>query len=137
MPGKYFLKSAHTGSASRSLHDSESRPAGEVGFTQDMPAVLAMFQSCCKRPGCRAALAGGKELYYLSPDFTLMAAAISMQRASFMHGTPKALFQTRAANTFNRQSYDVARDGRFLIPTDVESASTESIHLLPDWKPPK
>jgi hypothetical protein len=83
--------------------------------------------------------ADGKELYYLAPDFKLMAAAVAVQGASFAPGTPEALFQTRAATTGigdSRQPYDVARDGRFLIDTELESASTEPIHLLQNWRPP-
>ena len=79
----------------------------------------------------------GKELYYLAPDLKLMAATVVVQGASFVPGTPEALFQTQAATTgLYRQPYDVARDGRFLIVTELESASTEPIHLLQNWRPP-
>jgi serine/threonine protein kinase len=80
--------------------------------------------------------ADGKELYYLAPDLKLMAAAVVAQGASFAPGTPEVLFQTHAPLNTNRQPYDVARDGRFLIATELESASTEPIHLLLNWKPP-
>jgi hypothetical protein len=30
----------------------------------------------------------------------------------------------------------MSRDGRFLIATELESASTEPIHPLQNWKPP-
>ena len=78
----------------------------------------------------------GKELYYLSPDLKLMAAGVTVQGASLAPGTPEALFQTHVIVNPNRQ-YDVGRDGRFLIATDLESASSEPIHLLLNWKPPK
>jgi Tol biopolymer transport system component/predicted Ser/Thr protein kinase len=80
--------------------------------------------------------ADGKELYYLSPDQKLMAAGVTVQGASLAPGTPEALFQTHVTVNTNRQPYDVGRDGRFLIATEVESASTEPIHLLLNWKPP-
>ena len=35
-----------------------------------------------------------------------------------------------------QQPYDVARDGRFLIVTELDSASSEPIHLLLNWHPP-
>jgi serine/threonine protein kinase len=80
---------------------------------------------------------GKYELYYLAPDQKLMAAGVAAQGASLAPGTPEALFQTLpAAILNNRQPYDVGRDGRFLIATEVESASTEPIHLLQNWKPP-
>jgi dipeptidyl aminopeptidase/acylaminoacyl peptidase len=80
--------------------------------------------------------ADGKELYYLAPDFKLMAAAVVVQGASFAPETPEALFQTHVNLNTARQPYDVARDGRFLIDTELETASTEPIHLLQNWKPP-
>jgi Tol biopolymer transport system component len=80
--------------------------------------------------------ADGKELYYLAPDDKLMAVAVTAQGATFTPGTPQTLFQTHFPNGTRRQQYDVSRDGRFLINTDLESASTEPIHLLLNWKPP-
>jgi hypothetical protein len=80
--------------------------------------------------------ADGKELYYLAPDQKLMAAGVTVQGASLAPGTPEALFQTHVAANINRQPYDVGRDGRFLIVTELESASTEPIHLLLNWHPP-
>jgi serine/threonine-protein kinase len=80
---------------------------------------------------------GEYELYYLAPDLKLMAAAVTVQGGSLAPGTPEALFQTHVVSIVTRQAYDVGRDGRFLIATEVESASTEPIHLLLNWKPPK
>jgi serine/threonine-protein kinase len=78
----------------------------------------------------------GKELYCLAPDKKLMAATVSGTGRTFVTGTPEALFQTRMAPANNRQSYDVGRDGRFLIVTQLDDASTEPIHLLLNWRPP-
>jgi serine/threonine protein kinase len=80
--------------------------------------------------------ADGKELYYIAPDDKLMAAAVTAQGATFVPGTPAALFQTHIAQRPNRPQYDVARDGRFLIDTELDDASTEPIHLLLNWHPP-
>jgi hypothetical protein len=79
---------------------------------------------------------GKYELYYLGPDQKLMAAGVTAQGTSLAPGTPEALFQTHITVNPNRQSYDVGRDGRFLVVTDLESASTEPIHLLQNWRPP-
>jgi hypothetical protein len=46
------------------------------------------------------------------------------------------LFAARPAAGVFSQPYDVARDGRFLIDTELQDASTEPIHLLLNWKPP-
>ena len=80
--------------------------------------------------------ADGKELYYLAPDLKLMAVAVAAQGATFAPGTPEALFQTHMAQALLKPQYDVARDGRFLIDTDLQDTSTEPIHLLLNWKPP-
>jgi hypothetical protein len=57
------------------------------------------------------------------------------ERSSFVPGTPAALFQTHIVQFPIRQQYDVARDGRFLINTELQDASIEPIHLLLNWKP--
>jgi len=79
--------------------------------------------------------ADGKELYYLAPDLKLMAAKVVVQGATFTAVTPESLFQTHINQATNRQQYDVARDGRFLILTDLPDTSTEPIHLLLNWQP--
>jgi len=55
---------------------------------------------------------------------------------TFVPGTPEVLFQTHIAPATNRQNYDVARDGRFLIDAELDDTSTEPIHLLLNWRPP-
>jgi Tol biopolymer transport system component len=77
----------------------------------------------------------GKELYFLSPDLTMMAAKIVSDIAAFRAETPEPLFQTHINTATNRQQFDVARDGRFLILTDLPEASKEPIHLLLNWSP--
>jgi hypothetical protein len=77
----------------------------------------------------------GKELYYLAPDLKLMVAPIVVHGAALMTRAPETLFQTHINQATNRQQYDVARDGRFLILTDLSDRSAEPIHLLLNWKP--
>jgi hypothetical protein len=81
------------------------------------------------------------ELYYLAPDNKMMAVAAVAQSAggsaTFVPGSPEALFQTHIARLNNkRPNYHVARDGRFLIDTEPDDALTEPIHLLLNWRPP-
>jgi Tol biopolymer transport system component len=78
----------------------------------------------------------GRELYYLAPNLKLMAVAVAAQGETFTSGTPAALFSTRMVPGINGTQYDVSRDGQFLINTELESALTEPIHLLLNWKPP-
>lgn len=79
--------------------------------------------------------ADGRELYYLSPGLKLMAAKVAAQGATFQAMTPESLFQTHITQATNKQEYDVARDGRFLILTDLPDTSAEPIHLLLNWQP--
>jgi hypothetical protein len=78
----------------------------------------------------------GRELYYIAPDNKLMAVTAGASGVTFVPGSPEALFQTRIAPGIYRQNYDVARDGRFLIDTELDDTSAEPIHLLMNWKPP-
>ena len=77
----------------------------------------------------------GKELYYLAPDLNLMAAKFDVQGTRFTAVEPKSLFQTQINQATNKQQYAVARDGRFLILTELRETSAEPIHLLLNWQP--
>jgi Tol biopolymer transport system component len=81
--------------------------------------------------------ADGKELYFLSPAGGMMAVPIAVSGATFEPGTPVRLFPTRiqggGADPVGRQ-YDVARDGRFLINTVLDTAAAP-ITLIQNWNP--
>ena len=79
----------------------------------------------------------GKELYFISPDGKLMAAAVQASASAFETATPVALFS--AANAFLNQGYykpqcAVSADGRFLIGQPVVD-STTPITLILNWHP--
>ena len=65
-----------------------------------------------------------------------MAAPVTVQGSTFGTGTPHALFRTHAIYYATAPQYDVSRDGRFLIVTELESVPAEPIHILLNWKPP-
>jgi hypothetical protein len=81
---------------------------------------------------------GGKELYYLAPDVTLMAAPIAVTGATLEPGRPVALFRTRIVGGGTDPNlgvnYDIARDGRILINTVLDEASAP-ITLILNWTP--
>src|SRR5205823_6235385 len=81
----------------------------------------------------------GKELYYLNPAGAMMAAPITVTKATVEPGAPVVLFPTRivggGADTQQGRQYDVAPDGRFLINTVLDSG-TAPITLLQNWQPP-
>jgi len=72
--------------------------------------------------------ADGKEIFYVAPDGRMMAAAIAMGGASAEVKLPVPLFQTHLATGINvignKPQYAVARDGRFLLNTAIESPSS-------------
>ena len=70
-----------------------------------------------------------------------MAAPVRVQGDTFVPGTPVALFQTQIVGagefTSGEAQYDVTRDGRFLINTVVDQATTAPITLIQHWRPPQ
>lgn len=79
----------------------------------------------------------GKELFYISPDWTMMAVPVS-KTPVFQPGTPQPLFNTEMVDTGIRAgpfSWDIAPDGkRFLIITD-KSQDTSSLNVILNWHP--
>lgn len=79
----------------------------------------------------------GKELFYISPDWKMMAVDVDTQ-PTFRSGTPHALFDTEMVDTGIRNgpmSWDIAPDGkRFLIISDT-SPSNSSLNLILNWRP--
>jgi hypothetical protein len=77
----------------------------------------------------------GRELYYIAPDGRLMGAPVVTSPAVFESALPLALFQTRIANGGSNMDvaamYDVSSDGRFLIATVLDDAT--SLILLQNW----
>src|SRR5262245_8193681 len=69
--------------------------------------------------------ADGKEIFYLAPDGKLMAVSVALGGATPDVKLPVVLFQTYLATgtnvVGNKPQYAVARDGRFLLNTAVES----------------
>ena len=81
----------------------------------------------------------GKELYYIAPNGMLMAAPIVLKGTTLEPGSPVALFHAPilggGANPNNRQQYDVAPDGRFLLNLITNEAIAPPITLLLNWNP--
>src|SRR5215470_14918705 len=73
-----------------------------------------------------------KELFYLSADNKVMAAAVSASGASFTIGAVTPLFETPIYRTFFG-AYDVAADGQhFIIPYEPGQSNT-IITLVENW----
>jgi Tol biopolymer transport system component len=78
--------------------------------------------------------ADGKEIYFIAPDGSMMAAAVTMAGAAFDVAAPVRLFATKIVNSGslanNAPQYAVSRDGRFLINQMVDVASTPITLIL-------
>ena len=74
----------------------------------------------------------GKELYYLTPDRQMMAVPVKIG-ATFEPGIAVPLFTTRTVGFF---AYDVAADGRFLLPVPSvdERAVSSPVTVVFNWQ---
>jgi Tol biopolymer transport system component len=76
----------------------------------------------------------GKELFFIAADGKMMAVETASDGAKLSAGSPKPLFDAHIARPIgpNRNSgngYDVARDGRFLIPIPVAGEEFASVPM--------
>ena len=79
----------------------------------------------------------GKELFYISPDWKMMAVDVSTS-PTFQAGTPHALFDTDMVDTGIRTgpiSWDVAPDGKRFLIISPNSGGTSSLNVLLNWRP--
>jgi Tol biopolymer transport system component len=91
------------------------------------PTVL-VSQKGGRRPRWRA---DGKELFYNSPDGTLMSVAVTAG-GTFRPGIPRPLFQTPAAWS---SEADAVSDGtRFLVAVPVEQTTSQSYTVVLNWQ---
>ena len=73
----------------------------------------------------------GKELFFVSADNKMMAVEIKGAVSNPEAGVPKALFDVRLGGINPR--FDVAKDGKFLIPTALEQAASAPITVVVNW----
>jgi Tol biopolymer transport system component len=74
----------------------------------------------------------GGELFFKTPDNTLVAVPIESGSGTFSVGAPVPLFQVVE---FVGWTYDVAADGeRFLVREPLDESGVSPITLLTDWK---
>jgi Tol biopolymer transport system component len=77
----------------------------------------------------------GSEIFYLSPDDKVMAAAVNTRGSTFEIGAVRPLLEARIARIFRVQyEYDVTTDGqRFLINTIPEQTSSVPLTVVLNW----
>jgi Tol biopolymer transport system component/DNA-binding winged helix-turn-helix (wHTH) protein len=74
----------------------------------------------------------GKELFYLSPDKTMMAVPVSTE-GGFRAGIPRPLFQTNIVNDFRARFAVTGDGGRFLIPIASDQTGSPSTTVIVNW----
>ena len=78
----------------------------------------------------------GKQLFFIGLDQKLMAVEVRSDGtkggAKFDAGVPKYLFDTRISN--DAAWFDISKDGRFLIPTQVENSAGLPMTVLVNWQ---
>ncbi len=72
----------------------------------------------------------GRELYYYSADGKIMAVQIT-PGAQFRFGVPKPLFEVRLVTA--TVSFDVSKDGRFLLPVLTPQQGSALINVVLNW----
>jgi Tol biopolymer transport system component len=97
-------------------------------FLQSFPEGRARMQVSTTGGAQVRWSADGKEIFYVARDGKMMAVSIALGGASPDVKLPVPLFQTHLATGTNvlgnKPQYAVSRDGRFLLNTAIESAST-------------
>jgi len=84
----------------------------------------------------------GKELFYFTPDSTLMAVSVNANGATFQPGVPKPLFRAAVLGGNGGASgvawrWDVTPDGqRFLINTAPEETTAAPVTVVLNWQTP-
>ena len=72
----------------------------------------------------------GRELFFIAADGKMMAVDVKESGGRFSPGLPKALFD---AGLTPDAGYDVGKDGRFLIPRNVEQAASVPLTVVVNW----
>jgi Tol biopolymer transport system component len=75
--------------------------------------------------------ADSKELFYISPDNSVMAVEVNVRDKTLQLGTPQALFRVSPRPLVH--SFDVSHDGKRFLVNSLGSTGTEPISLVSDW----
>ena len=77
---------------------------------------------------------GGRELFYVSPDYKLMSVSLKLATGSFEPSTPRELFQLPAIDDGLSSPYEAAPDGqRFLVRAAQQQQAPQSLTVLVNW----
>ena len=74
----------------------------------------------------------GKELYFIAGNGMMMAVPIQ-PGDRFTPGIPKPLFDTTGLGTGDYGTYDVSKDGRFLMPMSAVQSESVPMTVVINW----
>ena len=76
--------------------------------------------------------ADGRELFYISPDYKLMAASLKETVDSIEPAAPRELFAISAPGTF-MSPYEVSSDGQRFLVLSAREETTQSVSVIVNW----
>jgi Tol biopolymer transport system component/predicted Ser/Thr protein kinase len=77
--------------------------------------------------------ASGRELFYVSPDFRLMAVSLKLTADSVLPSAPRELFSL-PVDDIGYSPYEVAPDGqRFMVRATAEKAAAQPLTVIVNW----
>jgi Tol biopolymer transport system component len=118
-------------------------PTRRVAYQSDESGRWEIYVDSYPTPGRRRLIStgggqypvwapGGRELFYLSPDYTLMSTRITVAGDDIDSSPPQPLFRLPAIDT-GRSPYDVAPDGqRFLVRATPPQAA-RTLSAIVNW----
>jgi Tol biopolymer transport system component len=103
-------------------------------YVQPFPATGGKYR-ISQNGGTQPAWRGdGRELFFLAPDSTLLAATINTAKG-FEADIPQALFNSGAVSfTNNKRQYAVAKDGRFLVNLPQQRSAPTPLTVVVNWQ---
>ncbi len=105
-------------------------------YVQTFPMHTGKWQVSNSGGGLPVWSRDGKELFFVGSERTLMAVEVNSSTlngsAEFKAGVPQPLFQKRVGSGV-AQSFDVGKDGRFLMPLEIEQTAAAPITVVVNW----
>ena len=111
------------------VYESDESTRGEV-YVQSFPTPGRKSQVSMNGGSNPIWGRDGKELFFIAADGKMMTVDVTESEGRFSPGVPKALFD---AGLLPGASYDVAKDGRFLLPKPVEQGGSAPLDVIVNW----
>jgi Tol biopolymer transport system component len=116
-------------------YESSETGAGEV-YVRSFPPTGEKIRVSAQGGGQPDWRGDGRELYYLTPDLTLVAVAVRPADGRLDFATPVPLFKAPVAHSGGRNHYQATADGkRFLVNVldPTKSAGSPDVVVVLDW----